>query len=284
MLTVYHNEFCYETQSVDLKSVANARQLGSYLSSDGRRVKKDVLLRCGVLSKLTDDDKKLLIEKYDIKYVYDLRTEFEYSRSPDAKIDGAKYINMPIEDVDNSIWLTMYTYPGNNEYEQLLNFARTERAQSMVRQMYIGYVSDEFCQLQFAAFIESLIHSEGAVLWHCSQGKDRTGLIAAILLSIFGVDRETIIKDFALTNTQYQPIVDNLVATLLSQDAENGVLLEESQKAIEVIQAIEGVNVRYFIDALDYIDTIYGSMERYIKTVLVVTDEEIKFLRDKFLE
>lgn len=278
------NDFCYETQAVSLGGVANARQLGAYVSSDGRRVKKDILIRSGVLAKMTDADKKLLIERYKIKYVYDLRTEFEYSRWPDGMIDGTKYINMPIEDVDNSIWLTMFTYPGDNEYEQLLNFARTERAQSMVKQMYIGYVSDEFCQLQFAAFVESLIHSEGAVLWHCSQGKDRTGLIAAILLSIFGVDRETIIKDFALTNTQYQPIVDKLAATLLSQDAENGVPLEESQKAIEVIQAIEGVNVKYFTDALDYIDTIYGSMERYIKTVLVVTDDEIKFLRDKFLE
>lgn len=276
--------FSYETQSLGLEGVANARQLGSYIGANGRKIKNGLLFRSGVLSSATDNDKIILSEKYGVKYVYDLRTAIELKHEPDGNIPGATYINMPVEDADNNIWKKMFACDGATQHDQLLLFSHYEEANRMVRKMYTGYVADEFCQLQYAAFLDSLLRTEGPVLWHCAQGKDRTGLAAAFLLAALGVDRETIILDFCLTNTPYQPTVNKLVARLKEHDTQNGISFDVTIRAIEVIQAMEGVCVEFFIAALDYIDTIYGSMDRYLHTILALTDDEIKTLRDKFLE
>lgn len=274
----------YKSQAIGLEGVANARQLGSYVGADGRRIKNGLLFRSGVLSAATDSDKAILSEKYGLKYVYDLRTAIELKHEPDGTIPGAKYINMPVEDADNNIWMKMFACDGATQHDQLILFSHYEEAHRMVKKMYTGYVSDEFCQLQYAAFLDSLLRTEGPVLWHCAQGKDRTGLAAAFLLAALGVDRETIIMDYCLTNVPYQPTVDRLAERLKKQDAQNGVPYDVTIRAIEVIQAMEGVCVDFFIAALDYIDTIYGSMDRYLRTILALTDDEITFLRNKFLE
>ncbi len=276
--------FSYEAQSIGLEGVPNARQLGGYVAADGRKIKQNMLFRCGVLSNATENDKKILSEKYQIKHVFDLRTAFELNLQPDGVIEGTTYTNMPIEDVDNNIWKIMFSCEGETPHDQLLNFSRTERAQRMVEKMYTGYVSDEYCQLQYAAFLDKLINIDGPILWHCTQGKDRTGLASAFLLAALGIDREIIIKDFYITNTTYQKTVDRLAAKLKEQDLNRGIPYEETIKAIEVIQSLEGVNTEYFIAALDYIETIYGSIERYLKVIFAITDSEINILRDKFLE
>lgn len=270
------SEISYEKQSLGLDSVPNARHFGTYVGADGRKVNGKLLFRSGLLLMATEHDLSALEDQYHISCVIDLRTPYEIGKMPDKTVEHARALNMPVMDRNNNIWMTMAKVEGCNNEEKLLNFARTDTAKEMVKKMYIGFVEDEFCQLQFAAFIETLLHAKGPVLWHCSQGKDRTGLASAFILAILGVDRETIIKDFDLTNTSYQPTVDKLAAKLRQ--------LGGTDADVEVIQSLEGVNTKYFKDALDFIDQKYGSMDNYIKEIFVLTDEEINMLRNKYLE
>ncbi|MCQ2302171.1 MAG: tyrosine-protein phosphatase [Bacteroidales bacterium] len=270
------NELRYDKQAIGLEGVPNARQLGSYISRDGRRIKHGVLIRCGVLNKATDSDLKLLKEKYHVNYVFDLRTAYEVNRWPDRIIEDATYVNMPIQDDNNNFWQLILEAPGNTAEEKLINFAMNPKANPMMKQLYVSMVSDEYCQLQYAALLDRILRSEGTMLWHCTQGKDRTGLATAFLLAALGFDRKTIVDDFALTNVPYQPNIDRLSLKLKLRGA--------NQDAFEAIQAEEGVSIKNFEAALDYIDQNYGSMENYIKEIFVLTDDELDTLKDKFLE
>lgn len=270
------NELRYDKQAIGLEGVPNARQLGSYISRDGRRIKHGVLIRCGVLNKATDSDLKLLKEKYHVNYVFDLRTAYEVNRWPDRIIEDATYVNMPIQDDNNNFWQLILEAPGDTAEEKLINFAMNPKANPMMKQLYVGMVSDEYCQLQYAALLDRILRSEGTMLWHCTQGKDRTGLATAFLLAALGFDRKTIVDDFALTNVPYQPNIDRLSLKLKLRGA--------NKDAFEAIQAEEGVSIKNFEAALDYIDQNYGSMENYIKEIFVLTDDELDTLKDKFLE
>lgn len=265
----------YEHQQINLSAVPNARHLGSYPTKDGRRVRAHKLIRCGEMSAATDDDLALLRDEYKVDIVIDLRTASEIKRRPDRRVPGSFYINMPISDEGNNFWKHWMAMKGDTPEEKLLYFALTDKAKPMIRKMYLGIVRNEYCQLQYAAFFETLLHNDGTVLWHCTQGKDRTGLAAAFLLSILGVDREIVIRDFELTNVPYQPLIDSLCTQLREM---GGTEADE-----EVVKSVIGVNISNFINALDYIDKTYGSLEQYVKEILAITDEEIEILKDRYL-
>ena len=260
-----------------LEGVPNARQLGGIVTADGRRVKQGLLFRSAILTGATDADLHRLRNDLGIGYVIDLRTLYEVSHWPDQPVPGCQYVNMPISDDDNNIWLTMARCDGADDEERLINFAFTEQAKSMTRHIYVGYMDDEFCQLQYAAFLDKLLHApDGAVLWHCSQGKDRTGLVSAFLLFALGCDRQTVVEEFDLTNEAYQLDVDRVCRRLRQM---GGTPEDES-----VVTTLLGVKTSYFEDALDHVDSNYGSMERYLHEVLVLTDQEIIALKNKYLE
>ena len=86
----------------------------------------------------------------------------------------------------------------------------------MAANMYPSLIQSEYSQLQYAAFMRLIVEApeDGGILWHCFQGKDRTGWGAAFLLSALGVSRETIIADFDLSNAAYRELVAQLNAQI----------------------------------------------------------------------
>ena len=90
--------FKMESQSLGLEKVENARQIGGYQTADGRHVREDVLLRSGKLSGATEEDLKILTEKYNLKQVVDFRTSGEVSSEPDPDIEGVTNTNVRVLD------------------------------------------------------------------------------------------------------------------------------------------------------------------------------------------
>ena len=146
----------------------------------------------------------------------------------------------------------------------------------MAADMYPSLIRSEYSQLQYATFLRLIIETpEGGVLWHCFQGKDRTGWGAAFLLSALGVPREVIIEDFDLSNAAYLSLVQRLCDEV---EARGG---GENEK--EVIRAFMGVSTNNFRSTLDLIDREYGSMKDYLSEQLFVTQEDIEILRKRYL-
>ena len=148
----------------------------------------------------------------------------------------------------------------------------------MAEDMYPSLIRSEYSQLQYAAFLRLIIETpeDRGILWHCFQGKDRTGWGAAYILFALGVEREEVIADFDLSNTAYRRLVAALDAQI---DARGG---GEAEK--EVVQAFMGVSTRNFIRTLDIIDREYGGMQQYLHEQLFLTHEDIQLLRRRFLQ
>lgn len=281
-LVVYLNDVaCADTEtppSIRLDRVPNIRQLGGIRTADGRRVRQDLLFRSSTLSNATSKDLNFLHEMLHIRYVIDLRTQEEVDREPDKHIIGSEYVHMPIFDASNDMWSALLKTEGDSLWDKLLNFSRTRQAHEMMKRVYMGLADDEYCQLQYAAILNILVQApEGAVLWHCAQGKDRTGMVAALLLFALGCDRETVVHEFDRSNEDYT----DTLALVLHKLHKKGSTTQADE---DVITATVAVKTSYFEDALDHIDELYGSMDQYLRDVLVLTDKDREILREKFLE
>ena len=143
--------------------------------------------------------------------------------------------------------------------------------------MYVTIADSEHAQQGYRQFFDVLLNTDGkAVLWHCTGGKDRAGLGAVLVLSALGVDRETALDDFALTNDFTQQSIDAMVKV-----AEGAGMSDEE---IQTVRDLAGVNRDYMAKALDHIDATYGSMHDYLVNQIGLTDDEIAQLQEMYLE
>lgn len=268
-------EYDFVTQSLKLESIPNARDLGGYVLPDGRTVKPGLLLRGGSLSNATDGDIECLAGRYHVAKVFDFRTSIERNLQPDREIPGSRNIWMPAFD-ENSQSMEMLSLPQEayrNLGPWLLEHASEPHVQEVAAAMYTSMVCNEFTQIQYAGFLQNIIATpEGAVYWHCSQGKDRTGVGAAVLLAALGADRELIMQDYAISAQYY---AEELAPYLEKVPT-------EGEKA--VLTTFISVNCEYFEKALDWIDSEFGSMEGFLRGPLCLGDDDFEILRSRYLE
>lgn len=268
-------EYSFATQEAGLPSIANARELGGYVLPDGRRVRGGLLLRGGALAGASDEDIALFRDKYRLVHNFDFRTEMELKTAPDREIEGADHIWLPAID-ERTEALAGRSLPDEayrNLPVWLVENSHNALVQDVAHHLYLDMVFNEYTQLQYAAFLQTLVSTtDGAVYWHCSQGKDRTGLASTFLLSALGADRELIMQDYLISYEFYKDLVESLYKK---------VSTEEERK---VILTFIGVNAEYYGEMLDLVDKRYGSLMAYLKGPLCLTDGDIGTLRSRYLE
>lgn len=257
-----------------LETVVNARELGGYTLPGGGVIREGLLLRGGALAKASDADLARLRDEFHLAKVFDFRTKMEVSMFPDRDVEGAQNIWMPAFDEDSmemeNMALPREAYKNLGEW--LVVHAHEKRVQTVAKRMYSEMVITEFTQVQYAGFLQNILFTtSGSVFWHCSQGKDRTGLGAAFVLAALGADRKLIMEDFARSNDFYRKDLDKYLAMV------------ETDEEKEVIQTFVGVNCRYFEDALDLIDSRWGSMQNFLTGPLCLSEEDIMTLRRRYL-
>ena len=245
---------------------------------DGRHIKRGLLLRAGDIHAASDNDIMILKERYNIKQIFDFRTEVEIKLAPDKTIPGANNLWLPTIDPDTEKFgyaLPQEAYRNIGIY--IIGHSNEAKVQEVARRIYSDMVLNEYSQLQYASFLNIIANqTEGSVFWHCSQGKDRTGLGAAFLLAALGASRETIMEDFALSNIYYSDLVEDISERILARGG--------GQQELAVVQAFIGVNTNYFNDALDLITKKYGSIHQYTREALLLTPKDSMKLRKRYLE
>ena len=264
-------------QSIPLKSIRNARELGGYTTVDGRTVKKGVLLRTGNLSAVSDEDTRLLTDTYRLQHIVDFRMPMELPGSEDPAITGAEYHHLNVIDL-STLPLEGAPDVNVNTIDLVEAIELTESLGLLNPGMYIGFLSHDAGKTAYADFFRVLLSAdpERAALWHCTSGKDRTGLAAMLLLSAFGVDEETIVSDYLLTNEYNAP----RIASARQQLKERGLDDEMIAKAVIILDAVDE---RFMRTAIAYLKDTYGSVLGYISGELHITDDEIELLKDKYL-
>ena len=268
-------------RTLSFEAIENARELGGLKTRDGRIIRRGMLIRCGNLSRATDADVERLLREFSLSDVVDFRFPAEAGRDPDRIIPGVRYTalsTLPQRMIDGfSQGRVEGEQPTNEEFvAQLIHHATNPAAQELARQMYPAILMDLRSQQYYGEFLRTVLNAKGGALWHCSQGKDRAGLGTAFLLTALGVDRETIIDDFDLSNKGFaEPLA------LLSQKVRD---MGGDQDALDFIQAMVGVSKKNFVRGLELVDAQYGSLESYITDRLGFSPADQERLRAKYLE
>jgi len=259
--------------------IDNARDLGGILGAGGRPIRPHRLLRTAHLHDASDNDVARLKAEYNLCRIFDFRSLGEFQVTPDREMEGVQHHLLPTIDM-RAEQQTGKPIPDEAFHEldkHIVNYSFYPEVQVMARNMYPSLILSEFSQLQYAAFLRLVVEApeDGGILWHCAQGKDRTGWGAAFLMFALGVDRDTIIADFDESNIAYRPIVEKLNADVIARGG--------GAPELSVIQAFMGVSTPNFISTLDLIDQQFGGMINYLHTVLCLSHDDILTLRKRFL-
>ena len=259
------------------QKIVNARDLGG-IRIGNQVVREGLLLRTAHLHDAAPEDLTRLSEHYHLRRIFDFRSHPEASLQPDQAVPGAQYLLLPTLDIQAEL-ATGEAIPEETWLDlpkHIVKLAFTKMFQEKARQLYPSLILSEFSQLQYATFLNLILETEeGAVLWHCSQGKDRTGIGAALLLGALGADRETIVKDFDRSNDSYRPLVEKLCADV---EAAGG-----GQEEKEVVRAFMGVSVHNFCRGLDIIDANWGSIPGYLEEQMDIDHQDLLKLRRRYL-
>ena len=167
--------------------MSNLRDLGGYPTAEGGATRYGVFYRADSARGMTQE-KTEAFRALGISTVVDLRAP-EEGRNQLAEIEGVEVLSIPLM--------------------QYQSFALIPACDSLA-ELYLQAL--DHARVEIATVLRALLEAKGGALFHCSAGKDRTGMIAALLLLLCGVAREDILADYQVSNTYIQPVIAQLTA------------------------------------------------------------------------
>ncbi len=239
-------------RTVALSGASNVRDLGGW-PADGGRVRFGCVFRGAALSALTEADEAVL-SGLGVWTVCDLRGSAERAAAP-TRLVGAMIHSLPIEPLVAASLRDIVATHGPTGEDVL----------ALMRQAYVAYAME--WGHRYRAMFDLLVDGPGALLLHCSAGKDRTGFGAALILTALGVPREAVMQDYLASNRLWRPDAD--MAAGLPPEIAVQLLLVRA----ELLEA-----------ALAVIDEAHGGFERYAEAQLGLNAGKRQRLRDKLIE
>lgn len=271
-----------QKRKISLTGVRNARDLGGIPVTGGRVVKSGWMIRCGRLSNMTAEDAALLNDTYHVTEIIDLRNPQETLEYPDRPIGMATWECIPflpgqLEGVSKEDGSLETEKPDPiDQHIQMMRQWITDPVEGM-RGLYLMMAGSEYTTAKMREFLTAWKnHEEGAFLWHCTAGKDRTGISAAMMLWILGASREDIETEYNDTH--------RLLGEYLSW-FENEIFVRTGDAEFAKRATIpETVHPSYIKAYLDSLTKDWGSVDAYIEKGLGITAEDREILREKYTE
>jgi protein-tyrosine phosphatase len=251
----------YPTERVlPFSGVQNFRDMGGYETADGRKVKYGILFRAAELTGLTEEDAAFL-ESLGIRTIFDYRGDDEAELKPDPAIKGAVYERIPA--------IPELQYRSHRDMESMLEQFDAGALDHMYGALPINNPSYKRL-MQLLADPERL-----GLVHHCAAGKDRTGVGAALILSVLGVPWETIMEDYLMTNETLKGLHETVMSELAPK---------LTPEKLELVMRMMDAREEFLESAFRAIDEKYGSMEAYFEQEFGLTQQKIAAIRDYCLE
>lgn len=237
-----------EDRYIELEHMPNTRDLGGYETQDGHYTKAHHYVRASGPYLCADHDLDTLYD-YGVRVVIDLRSDFEKGVMKSRLAQDDRFENIEINLMDSQV---VKVVPDEvREYRDLGGVY-----------IYALEAHKEQIKAVFKVFLE---HLYDCVLFHCSAGKDRTGIIAALLLDLAGCHEYDIVKDYSESYANNESINEEL-DKMMDEDAKD--YLQSSP--------------RYMMIMLDYLHEHYGSAQAYLESI-GLSEDEVMDLKDSFI-
>ena len=259
----------YPITNIPFSKLRNTRDLGGLPTKDGKHIRPKAFLRAVSLYQLVPSDGEKLVQDCKVAYDIDLRIDKELARQPDTPLFGVEYRHYPLrEDVMEGI-----------ERERGETVGRMLTRVPPMPQLYLNMVTQEnsleALRNIFRLFFDEVVPGEKAALFHCSEGKDRTGIVAALLEDLLGVPREYILQDYILSNETFAK--RNRWYYL-------GTRLIMRKKDADVFRKLYEADTGMLEDMFTYLYDEYGSTEAFFQKALGFSASEIDAFRARVLE
>jgi protein tyrosine/serine phosphatase len=226
---------------LDWPGLVNARDLGGLPVRDGH-IRRGALIRSDSLTRLTHPD---ALREAGVTRIVDLRRPGE-SVEAHPFADDPVYVNLPVEDP-----------------------ADIKNVTSTMGALYLDML-DARPEL-FAAALGAIADAEpGAVVVHCAAGKDRTGLVVALALTVAGAERDVVAADYALTAERLAPHVEQELS------------LVEDEKQRAWFRKHQSTPAEFMTGVLDHLEDRYGGVIAYLRSG-GMTEEQLSALRERLV-
>lgn len=259
-----------------MSTISNARELGGYKTRDGKTVRKGALLRTAALTEASREELDSLVKDYRLAAIIDMRASYELEEEPEPVVDGVAQYNFKIMDEQMMAQRAagIYTLLTDPNVDPVKRMTAILEAGVISDQMYVEFLQGETGKAGFRDFFQVLLETpEGSsVLWHCTNGKDRTGVAAMLVLGVLNVDEETIMEDFMLTNVLFEEEISQM-------RNQYSAYIKDEAMLDELMVMGRGVYAPYMRNAIDYIKENYGDIPGYVKAELGLTDADIAKLQ-----
>jgi protein-tyrosine phosphatase len=257
---------------IALEGTPNFRDIGGYETSDGRFVKWGLIYRSGVLTYLTSSDYAYL-RQLNVQVVCDFRTNQENEQAPEQWIpgSGASLISLPIgADSNGSATASIQKFADSHP--------TIEQFKQMMAKTYATFAF-QFAP-EYANVFTQLKQDRLPLTYHCTAGKDRTGVFTALLLRVLGVPQQTVFEDYALTNEYLMSHNDHSVASQKAMAQAQSMMKSFTPEQRKVLMAADP---EYLKSAFAAIDERYGSFDNFRRQVLALSDADVSALRTRLL-
>ena len=253
-----------------LQGGRNFRDLGGYRGAGGKQVRWGKIYRSGVMASLTPADMDYL-GKLGVGVICDLRnvTERRTEPTPFLKVPG--------------VHVSSFDYEMNSSLDVLARARTPEQAIGAFATAYVDFL--DMLKPQYTDMFARLARGEGPLALNCSAGKDRTGVGSALILSVLGVPRETVVADYALTEVYTPP---SLYMQAMNQGGPVSGLTQEQAEGLrrmppELLKVIMGSNPEVMRQALAMIDRQYGGPVELVKSKFGLSDAGVARMRGLYL-
>ena len=240
-----------------INSVSNFRDVAI-----GSKMKNNILFRCAKLSTLNDEDIKK-IEDLNPHAIIDFRDPKEINKAPDnlSKDLLKKYVSLPISASTLSRMVDQKNIDGDNKFTY-------EKVMEESYKLYINnhkHVWKEFIKILLKA-------NNNPIIFHCSAGKDRTGIASFIIQKLCDNPMELIFENYLLSNQ---------LLTINAATAEQSTASKKDDQLITeiMLDTLSKVKKSYLISGINEIENQFESLENYIIQELGFTDADIKDLK-----
>ena len=242
---------------VHMQGALNFRDAGGYKTTNGKEVVKGKVFRSADISKLTEADLQTMAGKH-IYTVVDFRGVKESAAAPDKLLPHTDYTLCPA---------------GSDSLPDMKQMARLVKEGGFLDKFY-GTAGLPYFADRYKPFFQKLltVPDTAAILYHCTGGRDRTGMASALFLYALGVPQSTIEADFTASNVYLAPMHERMYQGMVQgMGLDIATVKKEMELRPELIRTFFGV-----------IANKYGSVEKFMEQELGIGSKELKVLRKKY--